>query len=77
LSRYCRHAAPHRQHHQELHRAAVLQQVESGEIGLDTPIGHYLPQLVPGERGDTITVRMLINHTSGLAEIPPVRVPVP
>ena len=51
--------------------AAVLQQVESGQIGLDTPIGHYLPRLVPGERGDTITVRMLINHTSGLAEYLP------
>jgi D-alanyl-D-alanine carboxypeptidase len=23
--------------------AAVLQQVERGQIGLDTPIGHYLP----------------------------------
>ncbi len=51
--------------------AAVLQQVESGQIGLDTPIGHYLSQLVPGERGHTITVRMLINHTSGLAEYLP------
>lgn len=51
--------------------AAVLQQVESGQIGLDSPIGHYLPELVPGERGDTITVRMLINHTSGLAEYLP------
>src|SRR5215831_745664 len=48
--------------------AAVLQQVENGRIGLDTPIGRYLPQFVPGERGNTITVRMLINHTSGLAE---------
>jgi D-alanyl-D-alanine carboxypeptidase len=45
--------------------AAVLQQVESGQIVLDTPIGYYLPHLVPGERGQTITVRMLINHTSG------------
>jgi D-alanyl-D-alanine carboxypeptidase len=51
--------------------ATVLQQVESGQIGLDTPIGHYLPRLVPGERGNTITVRMLINHTSGLAEYLP------
>src|SRR5215469_12505412 len=55
--------------------AAVLQQVESGQIGLDTPISHYLPQLVPGERGDTITVRMLINHTSGLAEYLPYAYP--
>src|SRR3954467_1654648 len=51
--------------------AAVLLQVESGQIGLDTPIGHYLPRLVPGERGDAITVRMLINHTSGLADYLP------
>ncbi|MDT0318193.1 serine hydrolase domain-containing protein [Streptomyces millisiae] len=51
--------------------AAVLQQVESGRIGLDTPIGRYLPGLVPGARGDAITVRMLINHTSGLAEYLP------
>ncbi len=51
--------------------AAILQQVESGQIALDTPIGHYLPRLVPGERGNKITVRMLINHTSGLAEYLP------
>jgi D-alanyl-D-alanine carboxypeptidase len=51
--------------------AAVLQQVESGQIGLDTPIAHYLPRLVPGERCNAITVRMLINHTSGLAEYLP------
>ena len=55
--------------------AAVLQQVEGGEIGLDTPIRHYLPQLVPGERGNTITVRMLINHTSGLADYLPYAYP--
>jgi D-alanyl-D-alanine carboxypeptidase len=51
--------------------SAVLQQVEIGQIGLDTPIGHYLPKLVPGGRGAAITVRMLINHTSGLAEYLP------
>ncbi|MFF0739198.1 serine hydrolase domain-containing protein [Streptomyces sp. NPDC004111] len=55
--------------------AAVLQQAESGRIGLDTPIGHYLPKLVPGERGDAITVRMLINHTSGLPEYLPYAYP--
>jgi D-alanyl-D-alanine carboxypeptidase len=55
--------------------AAVLQQVESGQIGLDAPIGHYLSGLVPGERGDRITVRMLINHTSGLAEYLPYAYP--
>jgi D-alanyl-D-alanine carboxypeptidase len=55
--------------------AAILHQVESGQIGLDTPIGHYLPRLVPGERGDAITVRMLINHTSGLADYLPYAYP--
>jgi D-alanyl-D-alanine carboxypeptidase len=55
--------------------AAVLLQVESGQIGLDSPIGRYLPKLVPGERGDAITVRMLLNHTSGLAEYLPYAYP--
>ncbi|WP_312866197.1 serine hydrolase domain-containing protein [Streptomyces boluensis] len=55
--------------------AAVLQQVERGRIGLDAPIGRYLPRLVPGERGDAITVRMLLNHTSGLAEYLPYAYP--
>jgi D-alanyl-D-alanine carboxypeptidase len=55
--------------------AAVLQQVESGHVGLDMPISHYLPQFVPGERGRTITVRMLMNHTSGLADYLPYAYP--
>jgi D-alanyl-D-alanine carboxypeptidase len=55
--------------------AAVLQQVESGHLGLDTPIGHYLPRLVAGERGRAITVRMLINHTSGLPDYLPYAYP--
>ncbi|WP_460697066.1 serine hydrolase domain-containing protein [Nocardia thraciensis] len=55
--------------------AAVLQLVDTGETGLDTPIGHYLPRLVPGARGADITVRMLMNHTSGLAEYLPYAYP--
>ncbi|OIK04211.1 serine hydrolase domain-containing protein [Streptomyces monashensis] len=47
---------------------AVLQQVERGRIRLDAPIGDYLPDLVPGERGREITVRMLLNHTSGIGD---------
>ncbi|MBT2442452.1 beta-lactamase family protein [Streptomyces sp. ISL-36] len=46
----------------------VLQQVGAGRIDLDAPIGRYLPDLVPGERGRQITVRMLLNHTSGIAD---------
>ncbi|WP_223166802.1 serine hydrolase domain-containing protein [Nonomuraea sp. SYSU D8015] len=47
---------------------AVLQQVERGAVELDAPIGRYLPDLVPGERGRKITVRMLLNHTSHIAD---------
>lgn len=47
---------------------AVLQQVGDGRVDLDAPIGRYLPDLVPGERGQQVTVRMLLNHTSGIAD---------
>uniref|UniRef100_UPI00104174EE serine hydrolase domain-containing protein n=1 Tax=Actinomadura roseirufa TaxID=2094049 RepID=UPI00104174EE len=47
---------------------AVLQQVEAGRLQLDTPIGRYLPDLFPGPRGRLITVRMLLNHTSGIGD---------
>ncbi|MGW3204124.1 serine hydrolase domain-containing protein [Streptomyces sp. NPDC001135] len=47
---------------------ALLQQVERGRLRLDAPIGDYLPDLVPGERGHEITVRMLLNHTSGIGD---------
>ncbi|MEU7602664.1 serine hydrolase domain-containing protein [Streptomyces sp. NPDC041003] len=55
--------------------AAVMQQVEQGRIRLDAPIGDHLPQLVPGERGRKITVRMLLNHTSGLPDYIPYAFP--
>jgi D-alanyl-D-alanine carboxypeptidase len=47
---------------------ALLQQVAAGRLDLDAPISRYLPGLVPGERGDRITVRMLLNHTSGIGD---------
>ncbi|MFF4606948.1 serine hydrolase domain-containing protein [Streptomyces sp. NPDC001339] len=50
---------------------AVLQQVAAGRIELDAPVARYLPDLVPGERGRQITVRMLLNHTSGIADYIP------
>jgi D-alanyl-D-alanine carboxypeptidase len=46
----------------------VLQLVGEGLIDLDASIGRYLPDLLPGERGQQITVRMLLNQTSGIAE---------
>ncbi|MEV4087005.1 serine hydrolase domain-containing protein [Nonomuraea fuscirosea] len=48
---------------------AVLQQVARGKIELDAPVGRYLPDVVPGERGTKITVRMLLNHTSHIADL--------
>ncbi|XRQ05582.1 serine hydrolase domain-containing protein [Actinomadura welshii] len=47
---------------------AILQQVEKGRIELDAPVSRYLPGLVPGELGDQVTVRMLLNHTSGIGD---------
>ena len=55
--------------------AAVMQQVEQGRIRLDAPIGDYLPHLVPGERGERITVRMLLNNTSGIPDYIPYAFP--
>ncbi|WP_315987014.1 serine hydrolase domain-containing protein [Actinomadura sp. HBU206391] len=48
----------------------VLQLVGEGKIGLDEPIETYLPGLVRGEGidGRKITVRQVLQHTSGLAD---------
>ncbi|MFD0902906.1 serine hydrolase domain-containing protein [Actinomadura sediminis] len=54
---------------------AVLQQVEAGRVELDAPVGRYLPELVPGERGERVTVRMLLNHTSGIGDYLPAAFP--
>ncbi|HEV2824923.1 MAG TPA: serine hydrolase domain-containing protein, partial [Actinomycetota bacterium] len=42
----------------------VLQLVAAGKVGLDDPVSRHLPRLLPD--GDRITVRQLLNHTSGL-----------
>ncbi|MFF5032475.1 serine hydrolase domain-containing protein [Nocardia salmonicida] len=42
----------------------VLQLVDEGRVALDGAIAAQLPETVPG--GDRITVRQLMNHTSGL-----------
>lgn len=55
---------------------AVMQQVERGRIRLDAPVTRYLPELFRGtgtdanarERGDAVTVRMLLNHTSHIGD---------
>ncbi len=42
----------------------VLQLVKEGKLELDAPVERYLPGLVPA--GESITIRQLLNHTSGL-----------
>ncbi|MFJ9690903.1 serine hydrolase domain-containing protein [Kitasatospora sp. NPDC101183] len=48
----------------------VLQLVAEGKIGLDSSVDTYLPGLLRGDGidGRTITVRQLLQHTSGLPD---------
>lgn len=48
---------------------AVLQLVEQGRLELDAAIGDYLPFVIrhPDDPDTAITIRMLLNHRSGLA----------
>jgi CubicO group peptidase (beta-lactamase class C family) len=50
---------------------AIMQLVESGQIELDTPVRKYLPwfQVADPEASKRITVRHLLNQTSGLPYI--------
>jgi D-alanyl-D-alanine carboxypeptidase len=45
----------------------VLQLAEEGKLRLDSTLGEHLPGLVP--RGEEITIRHLLGHRSGLANI--------
>ena len=47
--------------------AAVMQLVDEGKVGLDSPITEYIPDFtMADERYKDITVRMLMDHTSGI-----------
>ena len=46
----------------------VLQLVGERRVRLDAPVARYLPGVVPGELGQQVTIRMLLNHTSGLGD---------
>ncbi|WP_165401233.1 serine hydrolase domain-containing protein [Herbihabitans rhizosphaerae] len=50
--------------------SVVLQLVGERRIDLDAPVGRYLPGVVSGNGhdGDKITVRQLLQHTSGLPD---------
>lgn len=46
---------------------AVMQLVDQGKVELDAPVTDYLPDFkMADERYREITVRMLMNHTSGI-----------
>jgi CubicO group peptidase (beta-lactamase class C family) len=44
---------------------AIMLLVERGQVALDTPVVRYLPRFTGGRKPE-VTVRMLLNHTSGL-----------
>ena len=49
---------------------AVMRLVEQGKVELDSPVENYVPEFrlaVPGSEA-SITVRHLLNHTSGLSD---------
>lgn len=47
--------------------AAVMMLVEEGKLDLDDKVGHYIEEL-QGPLKDDITVRQLLNHTSGIPD---------
>ena len=47
----------------------VLQLVATGDLRLDDPVETWLPGMVPN--GDEITLRHLLSHTSGIADVVP------
>lgn len=60
---------------------AIMQLVEQSKIDLDAPVRTYLPEfaLADADAAARITVRQLLNHTSGLSDrgFPPMRQPQP
>ncbi|MEV4148069.1 serine hydrolase [Amycolatopsis sp. NPDC049691] len=59
---------------------AVLQLAETGRLALDEPVTRYLPGFrLADERGARITVRMLLDQTSGMADsvFPDLELPQP
>jgi CubicO group peptidase (beta-lactamase class C family) len=54
---------------------ALLQLQDQGKIDLDDPVAKYLPELTDLAMADgkrfPVTLRQLISHTSGMAELPP------
>jgi len=45
--------------------SAVMRLIDVGKVELDAPVGRYLPRFGGADK-DRVTVRMLLDHTSGL-----------
>ncbi|HEU4587653.1 MAG TPA: serine hydrolase domain-containing protein [Gemmatimonadales bacterium] len=45
--------------------SAIMRLVDAGAVDLDAPVSRYLPRFAGGEK-NRVTVRMLLDHTSGL-----------
>jgi CubicO group peptidase (beta-lactamase class C family) len=50
--------------------SAVMRLIEAGLLSLDAPVRQYLPRFSGGPK-DRVTVRMLLDHTSGLRSYAP------
>jgi D-alanyl-D-alanine carboxypeptidase len=48
--------------------AAVMQLVEQGKLSLDDPLAKHWPGVLPADSAGRVTVRHLLNHTSGVPE---------
>ncbi|MGA5822440.1 serine hydrolase domain-containing protein [Kitasatospora sp. NPDC094028] len=61
---------PRHRRHPRGHPGHPLRLVGEGRVGLDEPVETYLPNVVRGEGidGHRITVRQLLQHTSGLPD---------
>ena len=44
--------------------ASILQLVEQGKLSLDDKLSKFIPSF---PKGDSVTIHMLLNHTSGIA----------
>lgn len=49
----------------------LMQLREAGQLQLDEPVAHYLPELKQLAKGTSITFRQLASHTAGLPMMPP------
>jgi CubicO group peptidase (beta-lactamase class C family) len=50
--------------------SAAMRLVEARHLSLDVPVGQYLPEFSGGPK-DRVTIRMLLDHTSGLRSYVP------